>query len=72
MLAFRGSSFQYFLSVSPQERLGMGDLNCWILEARRATISMAGNARLPSHLEGFGAVAQGFLTSLRSAHRALQ
>jgi len=63
MLTFRGSRFQYFLSVSPQEGLGRGDLNPWILEAqkqRRPLVFMQDD--LPSiegHLEGFGAVAQG-------------
>jgi hypothetical protein len=32
MLTFRGSRFQYLLSVSPQEGPGRGDLNRWILE----------------------------------------
>jgi hypothetical protein len=35
MLAFRGLRFQYLLSVSPQEGLGRGDLNRWILEAKK-------------------------------------
>ena len=35
MLTFRGSRFQYFLSVSPQEGLGRCDLNRWILEAQK-------------------------------------
>jgi hypothetical protein len=34
MLTFRASLFQYFLSVSPQEGLGSGDLNRCILEAK--------------------------------------
>ena len=38
MLAFRGSRFQYFLSVSPPEGLGRDDLSRWILEARKRQI----------------------------------
>ena len=39
MLAFRGSRFQYFLSVSPREGPGRGDLNRWILEAQEPSVS---------------------------------
>jgi len=39
MLAFQGSRFQYFLSVSPQEGPGRGDLSRWILEAQRLSSS---------------------------------
>jgi len=34
MLTFLVSRFQYFLSVSPQEGLGRGDLIRWILEEK--------------------------------------
>jgi hypothetical protein len=63
MLTFRGARFQYFLSVSLQEDLGRGDLNRWILEAKKAMGFMPVDARPTGDPEGFGAVAQGLFSA---------
>jgi hypothetical protein len=62
MLGSLGSSFQYFLSVSPQERLGWGDFNRWILEDVEVGGFRPFEARRRLHLAAFSGVTQDPLT----------